>query len=472
MKQIAYEYKNCPIPGGGFVTGLLFEQGQERMYARTDIGGFTGGILNRSLWVALNDDVTSEELAPTYPLSIAVDEKHPGYLYAVCGTRQGEHGYLMVSHDAGGSFVLKPLPCRVHGNMAGRSTGERLVCEDGEIYFASQSAGLWHSEDEGENWEPLFVRNGVQGRTEAENAKNAVQGRTEPEGAWNAAAEQVKMEDCGNYHVPEQNLTFLWKKDQILVVGCNGAVNRVSENMRGETLYISCDAGKHFTTLPVPHSAGGFDGIAGFVPQHCCWDGEFFYVTFMETEGRHYAGFDSYSFDTGSCRDGRVWRYRMEPKQSLQRERKTAAQKILNWNITAEDVTPVGGRLLTSGFSEKAKKVLCGLRPPVEHTDDCGRMLSGGISGIDFCGGLLLCSTGSIKGADAVFASMDAGEHWLPVLCGLSVGKFSPEAVSYMKPEYNGGGSILHWLSDIKINPHRPDEAYVTTGTGIFAVRA
>ncbi len=432
MEEIAYEYRNCPIPGGGFVTGLLFERDREVLYARTDIGGLYRRDFKEGSWVPLNDDVTSEELSLTYPLSIAVDTGKVGSLYAVCGRRRGMHGYFAVSCDGGENFTLKPLPCPVHGNMPGRSTGERLVCENGSVYFASQSAGLWYSPDEGDTWEQLPVRDFGEGEEKGGGSKGSA---------------------------AEQNLTFLWKKNDLLVVGCNGAANRVSENMRGTVLYLSYDAGEHFRKMPAPCSAGGFEGIAGFVPQHFCYDGEFLYVTFMETEGRHYAGFDSYSFDTGSCRDGRVWRYRFAGRE-----------------VTTQDVTPCGRRLVTEGFSDAARAELGGLVPPEYLKNDFGkepggmniRMLSGGISGIDFCSGLLLCSTGSIKGADAVFASTDAGEHWLPVLCGLSVGNFCPDKVSYMKAEYNGGNSILHWLSDIRINPHHPDEAYVTTGTGVF----
>ena len=155
MKEIAYDYRNCPIPGGGFVPGLLFEKSREVLYARTDIGGLYRRDFRQGRWIPLNDDVTSEELALTYPLSIAVDEENPGSLYAVCGTRRGEHGYFAVSGNSGESFRLKPLPCPVHGNMPGRSTGERLSCADGRFYFASQSAGLWYSEDEGDTWTPL-----------------------------------------------------------------------------------------------------------------------------------------------------------------------------------------------------------------------------------------------------------------------------------------------------------------------------
>lgn len=41
-----------------------------------------------------------------------------------------------------------------------------------------------------------------------------------------------------------------------------------------------------------------------------------------------------------------------------------------------------------------------------------------------------------------------------------------------MKPEYNGNHCLLHWLSDIKINPFDPDEVWFNSGTGVFMTDA
>lgn len=422
MQQISYKYRNCPIPGGGFVTGLVFHEKEELLYARTDIGGIYRRDFTRRSWIPLNDSATSEDAAETYPLSLALDTENTDSLYAVCGDGTRGNGYLMLSRDRGASFIKKPLPCEVHGNRPGRSTGERLLFDKGSLYFASQTAGLLKSENEGENWVRIPVME--QGRDDG----------------------------------PEENLTFIWKRGNILAVGCSGAANRITDIKRGNTLYISYDEGAHFTALPVPKAGENFDGIAGFVPQHCCFDGSYLYVTFLETEGKHYQGMDCYSFDTGACHDGRVWRYQLGNKCLL----------------GAEDITPVWERLWLDGLHQTQRKFLAGAGRPGGETaeaDAAKRFRAGGFSGIDCRNGMLVCSTGGRKGPDIIFMSTDQGEHWKPVLCGLEIGRFHPESVPYMKPEYNGGGSILHWLSDIRINPFHPSEVFVTSGTGIFSCR-
>ena len=51
-KTITYEYKNAPIPGGGYVTGLLYHPKQPGiLYARTDIGGVYRYEYEKKCWM-------------------------------------------------------------------------------------------------------------------------------------------------------------------------------------------------------------------------------------------------------------------------------------------------------------------------------------------------------------------------------------------------------------------------------------
>lgn len=413
MEQTAYEYRNCPVPGGGFVTGFVFHEKEEVCYARTDIGGMYRRDFERECWIPLNDDATGEHPEATYPLSMALDRERPEYLFVVCG-RQEENGYLLISKDYGQSFEKKPLPCVVHGNSPGRSTGERLWYEEGVLYFASQTMGLIKTADFGEYWErvPVFEEN---------------------------------------------NLTFFWKHERTMVVGSNGAGRPVSDTERGDTLYASYDEGESWCALLIPEPVYARTAVvAGFVPQRCCFDGKYLYVTFAATEGKHYRDMECYSCDTGQCLDGRVWRYPLGDE---------------GFGMP-EDITPSQMSLDMSGLTGEQKAVLEFLQAPEKRRgEEAGaRRFSGGFSGIDYQDGMLICTTIGIKGPDAVFVSMDGGMHWRVILCDLAFGRLHVN-VPYMKPEHNAGGSIIHWMADIKINPHHPDWAFVTTGTGIFSVR-
>ena len=70
-----------------------------------------------------------------------------------------------------------------------------------------------------------------------------------------------------------------------------------------------------------------------------------------------------------------------------------------------------------------------------------------------------------------MYVSEDYGDTWRVSLHGLETGDIYFNT-SYMQPKYNGGVSILHWLSDIKINPFDPNEVWFNSGTGVFMTDA
>ena len=128
MKQIPYEYKNAPIPGGGYVTGFLFDKKHaDVLFCRTDIGGAYRYEKKESRWKSLMDHVTMERLDESYPIALAVDEEKEGKLYMVSGRHQNPKGLFALSEDYGETFTYKEIPTPVHGNWGGRGSGYRLV---------------------------------------------------------------------------------------------------------------------------------------------------------------------------------------------------------------------------------------------------------------------------------------------------------------------------------------------------------
>ena len=163
-RQIEYKYKNAPIPGGGYVTGLIYHQTQPGiLYARTDIGGSYRFNTGDKKWESLINHVSHEDLAETYPIALALDDKYPERLYIISGITDRGYGVLSFSEDYGKTFTYKKVPTTVHGNMSGRGTGYRLVVDKNDsnvLYFASQLGGLWKTTDRGETWERLPLEEG------------------------------------------------------------------------------------------------------------------------------------------------------------------------------------------------------------------------------------------------------------------------------------------------------------------------
>lgn len=405
-EYIPYTYNNAPIPGGGFVTGFCFHPlEKDVLYARTDIGGVYRYDFQKKEWHSLMNHVKAIEAWESFPLSIALDPAHPDWLYIAAG--DWRNNYLCSSKDRGAHFDYYKLPTGVHGNAPGRGTGERLAvdpCNPSILYYGSQADGLLVSEDYGENWRKL----------------------------------SVKPEE-GN---PETDIAFVWVDSrsekagrcQTIIVSTSGKDNSPGNNKRAESLYISRNAGNTFSILPGQPSVGDYGNYPGLVGQRAAFTGGYLFITMTAMEHCR-MGWNSYACDNGGAQRGCILRYELSD-----------AGEVLSTQIVTPDLTFMGG----------------------DNSDISTIAGFGGISADNLQPGHLICATQNQGKPEAVLYSMDFGENWAPILYGLEIGSYDFSDVSYMKPEYNNNSSIIHWLSDIKIDPFNSNRAVFNTGTGIF----
>lgn len=418
MIGIPYQYKNLPIPGGGYVTGFLFhEKVADILYARTDIGGVYRYNFKEKKWISLMDHVTLKDLSESYPTAIGLDDNNPSYLYIACGCGDRENGMFCISKDYGETFTYVTMPCKVHGNNPGRGTGTRLIVDPNNeniIYFASQSKGLLVSKDQGLTWKCISIFDESSGR------KN------------------------------EHNLTFVFvdprsmkeECSQTIVIGTAGIDNRSNDKMRGHSLYVSYDAGKTFCELIQPRSKFYKNiRMSGYVGQRYTFDGTYLYVTLSCTGENSYIALEGYSCDSGDSYDGRILRYSFHEDGTIS---------------DYKDITP---------FIAVNEEEYTYISDTEDEGEEAYRFGFSGISTCTLKPGLLMCTTICRGKGDLVLISDDYGDNFHIHLCGLENMSFH---TSYMKPEYNGGKNILHWCSDIKINPFNENQAFMNSGTGIF----
>lgn len=428
MQQEAYEYRNLPIPGGGYVTGFIFhEETPGILYCRTDIGGTYRYDPVGKRWKSLIDHVTMEDLRETFPIALALDAGRPERLYIACGIWEKPPGRLAVSDDYGEHFRYYDMPMRVHGNLNGRGTGYRLIVdrnEENRLYFASQADGLWQSGDRGATWEKLPA-------------------------------------------LPEEYLTFVGQTPDgsALVVGTAGVTTARSKSLRGNSLYVSYDAGKTFAALAQPKD-GEIDGVwmAGLVAQRYAMDERYLYVTFSIMGKNAYAFEHGYSCDGGSVIGGKVVRYPIGENRRLGgMEEITPPCPPKGRGINPSDSNAAAQQNKTHANGREASRAA--------DWDRSGNpVIDYGFSGIAAAAavpGLLVVSTISKEDGDSIFRSRDYGGTWEEILYDLEKGKMEFRT-SYMLPEHNGGHNLIHWLTDLKINPFAPEELWFNTGTGVF----
>ena len=156
-----YTWRNAQIVGGGFTTGIIYNQTEPNLvYIRTDMGGAYRLNPDTNRWMPLLDWVSWDEWNLTGVESLATDTVDPNRLYIAAGTYTNEwtdmNGAILRSTNRGRTFERTDLPFKLGGNMPGRSMGERLAIDPHKnsiLYFGARSGkGLWRSADYGVTW--------------------------------------------------------------------------------------------------------------------------------------------------------------------------------------------------------------------------------------------------------------------------------------------------------------------------------
>ncbi len=152
-----YTWSNVAIGGGGYVTGMVYNPGEEGLvYARTDIGGlYRRSSRDNDTWKPLTDFLGAENWNYIGIESVAADPIDPKRVYFAGGTYMGSPGAMFASDDYGETWTQVDVPFECGGNQSGRGTGERLMVNPNnnkEIWMGTRNAGLWKSDDYGKSW--------------------------------------------------------------------------------------------------------------------------------------------------------------------------------------------------------------------------------------------------------------------------------------------------------------------------------
>lgn len=269
---------------------------------------------------------------------------------------------------------------------------------------------------------PFFVHGNLHGRGTGERLlfdEGALWMASQLDGLWRSGDLGESWQRVATF--PETACTFISRIGSCLLVGTEGLARRAADH-RGHSLYFSPDDGATWQPVPQPaYVPEEGSKLHGLVAQRCATDGTHLYVTFSANGPRSQNVERGYTCDSGDCSCGRIARYALTPAGPADMADITPEKG--NWGFSA--ISAEYGLLVTATIHR-------------QHQD-----------------------------GDAVYLSRDQGATWTTILHGLHTGRMAFR-LSYMKPEYNGGANIIHWLTGLAIDPHRPDVAWFNTGTGVF----
>jgi gliding motility-associated-like protein/uncharacterized repeat protein (TIGR01451 family) len=249
----SYVWKNAPIGGGGFVTGIITHKTSGDRYCRTDVGGAYRWDAANNKWIQLLDWLDESENGFVGVEALALDPQNPNNVYMLCGTSYINSGRtaILKSTDKGNTFTYTDVTdkFKAHGNGRGRGNGERLVVDPNNsniLFCGTRANGLWKSTDAGVTWNLAW--NGV---TTTPN-ENGI---------------------CFVVYDPSSSVVGGVTQTMYIGVSRTGSAN----------IYKSTDGGATFTDISATTS---------FMPHRVALQGTTMYVTYSDDAGPQSSGGD------------------------------------------------------------------------------------------------------------------------------------------------------------------------------------
>lgn len=258
-----YTWRNVQMYGGGFITGIVFNQNEPNLvYTRTDIGGAYRLDNATNRWVPLLDSISWDDWNLTGVAALATDPVNPNNVYLAVGTYTNswtsQNGAILRSSDRGATWQRTMLPFKLGGNMPGRGAGERLAVDPNRnsvIYLGAPSGnGLWRSTDAGVTWSKV---------NSFPNPGNYVQDPSDP----------------FEYLTDNQGLYWITFDQRTGTPGNTTQTIYVGVADKGSSIYRSTDGGATWSAVP--------GQPAGFLPHKGVLDttGGFLYVAYSDAGG-------------------------------------------------------------------------------------------------------------------------------------------------------------------------------------------
>ena len=241
-----YVWKNAPIGGGGFVTGIVTHPTSGDTYCRTDVGGAYRWDTANNKWIQLLDWINESENGFIGVEALALDPQNANNVYMLCGTDYLSNGRTAIlrSTDKGNTFTYTDVTAKFkcHGNGNGRGNGERLAVDpknSNVLFCGTRRNGLWKSTDAGVTWNL----------------------------AWNGVT--TTANDNGICFV-------LFDPSGSVVNGVSQTIYIGVSRTGGANIYKSTDGGATFTDI---------SANTGFFPHRAALQGTTMYVTYSDNEG-------------------------------------------------------------------------------------------------------------------------------------------------------------------------------------------